>query len=77
MEDAWIGKVLFVGLVGLVLWGVTALLQSKAESAHRARVVFGGVIILGVAWVIFMVAGPVGFITVLAVLGAGAWIFKG
>lgn len=77
MEDAWIGKVLVAGIIGLVLWGVTALLQAKSDTAHRARVVIGGAIALGVAWVIFMVAGPVGFIITLAVIGAGAWIVKG
>ena len=77
MEDAWIGKVLFVGTVGLALWGITALLQSKSEPARRARVAIGGLITLAVAWVIFLMAGPVGFIITLAVLGAGAWIVSG
>lgn len=77
MEDAWIGKVLFVGIIGLVLWGITALLQSRSEAAGRARIVVGGAITLTVAWVIFLMAGPVGFIITLAVLGAGVWIVKG
>ena len=77
MEDAWIGKVLFAGIVGLVLWGVTALIQSKSETAKRARIVIGGALILAVAWAVFMAAGPVGFIITLAVIGAGAWIVNG
>lgn len=77
MEDAWIGKVMAAGLIGLVLWGITALLQARSEAAHRARMVIGGALALLAAWVVFLMAGPVGFIIVLAVIGAIVWIAKG
>lgn len=77
MEDAWIGKVMAAGLIGLVLWGITALLQARSEAARRARMVIGGALVLTVAWVVFLMAGPIGFIIVLAVLGAIVWIVKG
>jgi len=76
-EEAWIGKVLFVGLVGLAIWGITALLQAKGEAAHRTRIVFGAVIGLAIAWVIFAVSGLIGVIIVAAVIGAVTWIIKG
>jgi hypothetical protein len=76
-DEAWIGKVLFVGIVGLVIWAITALLQAKSEGARRARVVIGGAIGLAVAWVVFMLAGPIGFIITLALAGAVIWIAKG
>lgn len=76
-DEAWIGKVFFVGIVGLVIWGITALLQAKSESARRARVVLGATVGLGVAWVIFAVSGPLGVLTVAAVIGATVWIVKG
>lgn len=77
MEDAWIGKVMAAGLIGLALWGVIALLEAQSEIARRARVVISGIIVLAVAWVVFMVAGPIGFIIALAVIGAIVWIAKG
>lgn len=76
-NEAWIGKVMFVGIVGLVIWAITALLQAKSETAHRLRVVVGGALGLGVAWIVFAVAGPVGFVIVLAIIGAGIWIAQG
>ena len=77
MEDAWIGKVMAAGLIGLALWGVTALLQARSEAARRARLVVGGAIVLLAAWIVFLMAGPVGFIIALAVVGAIVWIAKG
>lgn len=77
MEDAWIGKVMAAGLIGLVLWGITALLQAKSESARRTRLVIGGALLLTIAWVVFMMVGPIGFITVLVIIGAIVWIAKG
>lgn len=76
-DEAWIGKVLFVGIVGLAIWAITALMQAKSEVAHRVRVVLGAVVGLGIAWVIFAVSGPIGVLTVAAVIGATAWIIKG
>ena len=76
-DEAWIGKVFFVGIVGLVIWGITALLQAKSEAARRARVVLGATVGLGVAWAIFAVSGPLGVLTVAAVIGATVWIVKG
>ena len=77
MEDAWIGKVMAAGLIGLVLWGITALLQARSEAARRARIVIGGAFALIIAWIVFMIVGPVGFIIALAIIGAGVWIVKG
>lgn len=76
-SEAWIGKVMFVGLVGLAIWAVTALLQGKSEGAHRLRVVIGGALALSAAAILFASAGPVGFIVVIAIIGACIWIFKG
>ena len=76
-DEAWIGKVFFVGIVGLVIWGITALLQAKSEAARRARVVLGATVGLGVTWVIFAVSGPLGVLTAAAVIGATVWIVKG
>ena len=76
-NEAWIGKVLFVGAVALVLWGITALFQAKGESARRARLVIGGAVGLIVAWAWFMMVGPFGFTGTLVVLGAGYWVFSG
>lgn len=77
MEDAWIGKVMFVGLVGLALWGITALLTAKGEGARRIRLVFGGVLALGAAAVVFRLGGPVAAIITLAIIGAGVWVARG
>ena len=77
MEDAWIGKVMAAGLIGLILWGITALLQARSGAARRARLVIGGALTLLVAWVVFMMVGPIGFIIALAVIGAIVWIAKG
>lgn len=76
-DEAWIGKVLFVGIVGLVIWAVTALLQAKGEGARRVRLVIGGAIALGVTAMLFAMAGPAGFVGVLVVLCASIWVFKG
>lgn len=76
-DEAWIGKVLFVGLVGLVIWAITALLQAKGEGARRARLVIGGAIALGVAALLFALGGPIVFAVELVTLGAIIWIYKG
>lgn len=76
-DEAWIGKVLFVGIVGLVIWAVTALLQAKGEAARRARIVIGGAIALGVAAMLFALSGPIIFAVELVTLGAIIWVFKG
>lgn len=76
-DEAWIGKVLFVGLVGLAIWAVTALLKAKGEGARRARRVIGGAAALGIAAMLFTLGGPVIFAVELVTLGAIIWIFKG
>lgn len=76
-DEAWIGKVLFVGIVGLIIWAATALLQAKGEGARRLRFVIGGAAALGVAAILFALGGPVIFAIELATLGAFFWIFKG
>ncbi|MDP2371975.1 hypothetical protein [Rhodoferax sp.] len=77
MEDAWIGKVMFVGIVMLLLWGITALLTAKGEGARRIRLTLGGLLALGAVAVVFALGGPAAVIITLAILGAGAWIVKG
>lgn len=76
-DEAWIGKVLFVGIVGLVIWAATALLKAKGEVARRARLAIGGAIALGVAAMLFAMGGPVVFAVELVALGAVIWVFKG
>ncbi|GEM_PF-4197587 len=77
MQDAWIGKVMVVGIVGLVLWGITALLTAKGEGARRIRIVFGGVLALGAAAVVFALGGPVAVIITLAIIATGVWVVRG
>lgn len=77
MEDAWVGKVMFVGLVGLALWGITTLLTAKGEGARRIRLVFSGLLALGATAVVFALGGPVAVLITLAVIGTGVWIAQG
>ena len=77
MEDYTVGKMMFVGLVALVIWGVTALLQARSESARRLRLVVVGALALAVAAGLFVATGPIGFVAVLAVCAAGIWIYAG
>lgn len=77
MEDATIGKVMFVGIIGLALWGITALLSAKGEGARRIRLILGGVLALGAAAVVFALGGPVAVIITLATIGAGVWVARG
>ena len=77
MDESIIGKVLFVGIVGLVIWGIITLMQAKGEVARRFRLVVGGALGLVAAWVWFMMVGPVSFVITLGLVGAGLWIVKG
>lgn len=76
-DEAWIGKVLFVGIVGLCIWAIKALLTAKSEGARRTRLVLGGAAALGIAAMLFTLGGPVIFAVELVTLGAIFWIFKG
>ncbi len=76
-DEAWIGKVLFVGIVGLFIWATTALLQAKGEGARRVRFVIGSAAALGIAALLFALGGPVVFAAELFTLGAIIWIYKG
>ena len=76
-DEAWIGKVLFVGIVGLSIWAIKALLTAKSEGARRTRLVLGGAAALGIAAMLFTLGGPVIFAVELVTLGATIWIFKG
>lgn len=76
-DEAWIGKVMAAGLIGLALWGITALLQAQGEGARRVRLVIGAAVALGAAAVLFAIAGPGGFFGALVVLAAAIWVFKG
>jgi len=76
-DEAWIGKVLFVGIVGLCIWAIKALLTAKSEGARRTRLVLGSAAALGIAAMLFALGGPVVFAVELVTLGAIVWIFKG
>jgi hypothetical protein len=76
-DEAWIGKVLFVGIVGLSIWAIKALLTAKSEGARRTRLVLGGAAALGIAAMLFALGGPVVFAVELVILGAIIWVFKG
>jgi hypothetical protein len=76
-DQAWIGKVLFVGIVGLVIWAITALLQANGEGARRARRVLGGALVLAIGAILLAIGGPGLLAIVVVVGGAGVWIFKG
>lgn len=77
MEDPWIGKVLFIGIAAAFIWGVTALLGAKGETARRARIVIGGAIALIAAWVWFLMTGPAGLLIGLGIIGAVTWVVRG
>ena len=77
MEDNTFVKVVVVGLFALLIWGVTALLQAQGESARRARLVIGGALLLVLAWGVFTLAGPVGFLVIASIIGAITWVVKG
>jgi len=76
-DEAWIGKVMAAGLIGLTLWGITTLLRAKGEGARRVRLVIGVGVAIGVAAMLFALGGPVIFAVELVTLGAFIWIFKG
>lgn len=77
MDENIVGKVLFIGIVGLFIWAVQALLSAKSEGARRTRLVIGGAVALGFAAFVFAAAGPIGFLITAGVLGAIVWITKG
>ena len=77
MEDNTTGKIIFIGLVALVIWGVTAFITAEGGVARRAKLVVGGIIATGVAAVWFLTVGPVGFAITAMNIGAGFWIAHG
>lgn len=76
-NELWIGKVLAVGIFGLVIWGITALLQAKGEVARRIRMVLAGLITLAFGAFLFAGGGPGLVALVAAVIGIVVWIFRG
>ena len=76
-DELWIGKVLAVGLFGLIIWAVTALLQAKSEVARRIRIVLAGLVVLAFGAFLFITGGPGLVALVVAVIGIVVWIFKG
>lgn len=76
-DEAWIGKVMAAGAIGLALWGITALLQAKSEVARRVRIVLGVAVVLIALTAVGDEGGPVAVGLALAILGAGYWIFSG
>lgn len=77
MEDNTTGKIIFIGLVALVIWGVSAFITAEGEAARRARLIIGSAIGLGVAAIWFLMVGPIGFAITAMVIGAGFWIAHG
>lgn len=77
MEDAWIGKVMAAGLIGLVLWGAVTLLVAEGELARRVRVVVGALLILIIGAVVVAIAGPGGLLIAVVVGGVLTWIIMG
>jgi len=79
-DELWIGKVLFVGLASLTIWGVGALLTSRSEGARRIKVVIGGLITLSIGAILFAIGGPgllaVGIIVVAIVIWVGRGFSK-
>ena len=76
-DEAWMGKVMAVGIFAAIIWAITALISSKGEGARRMKMVIGGGLALGVAALLFAMAGPVGFIVTLGIGAACVWVFNG
>lgn len=76
-DQAWIGKVFFVGIVGLVIWGITALMQAKSEAARRVRIILGSLLALGIGAILFAVGGPGLLAGAIIAIAAITWIVKG
>ena len=77
MDDPAIGKIMAAGLIGLVLWGVFALLEAKSEVARRARLVIAWALVLAVGAFLLAALGPLGLGAVLVVLGVIVWVVRG
>ena len=77
MEDPWIGKMMFVGIIVAVVWVFNTLLTSKSGVARRTKIALGGLLGLGVAAAVFAAVGPIGLIVTLVALGVIIWIARG
>lgn len=71
------GKIFFVGIVILFIAMARGLIKSQSEMAKRAKIVIAVLIGLSGASAVVAGAGPVALAVLLAILGAGYWIFKG
>ena len=77
MKDAWIGKVMFIGLVGLAIWLIQILFVSKTEVARRIRIVLACLVALVVVAGVFAAVGPVGLAITIVAIGVVIWIARG
>lgn len=77
MEDPWIGKVMFAGIVVVVIWAINALFTSKSEVARRTKIVLLGLLALGVVLGVFAAVGPIGLAVTVVAIGVVVWIARG
>ena len=77
MEDPWIGKMMFIGIVVAVVWVIGKLLSSKSEVARRIKVTLLCLLALAVTAGVFAAIGPIGLIVTLVALGVIIWIARG
>lgn len=71
------GKMFAVGILVLFIAMARDLIRSKSEMAKRAKIVIAVLIGLSGASAVVAGAGPLALAILLAILGAGYWIFKG
>jgi hypothetical protein len=71
------GKIFAVGIVILFIAMARGLIKSQSEIARRTRIVIAVLIGLSGASAVVAGSGPIGLVILLAILGAGYWIFKG
>jgi len=77
MEDPWIGKVMFAGIVMFAVWLVHTLFMSKTEVARRIRIVLACLVALAFVAGVFAAVGPVGLAVTLVAIGVVIWIARG
>jgi hypothetical protein len=77
MEDPWIGKVMFVGIVMFVVWLIQTLFTAKTEVARRIKIVLACLVALAFVAGVFAAVGPVGLAVTLVAIGVVIWIVRG
>ena len=78
-ESAVRGVIYFVAFVAILVCAklIISLFTSKSEAARRARWVFGIAAALGLGALVMHDLGVGGLITLVVVIAAAVWIFKG